>query len=71
MLDRLNVNLLWNKFESITDVIQGTFDVFLSPETKIDKGFLNILKIQELTRGMDYALCEREPPVQKFNYINW
>ena len=33
---QLNVNSRRNKFESVADVIQGTFDIFLLSETKID-----------------------------------
>ena len=36
MLGHRNFNSLQNKFESIADVIQGTFDIFLLSETKID-----------------------------------
>ena len=39
MLGHPNVNSLGKKFESISDVIQGTFDIFLSSETKIDESF--------------------------------
>ena len=39
MLGHLNVNSLWNKFESIADVIQGPFGIFLLSETKIDESF--------------------------------
>ena len=39
ILGHLNINSLRNKFESIEDVIQGTFDVFLSSETKVGEGF--------------------------------
>ena len=39
MLGHLNVNSLRNNFESIADVIQGTFDIFLLSETKIDESF--------------------------------
>ena len=39
MLGHLNVRSFQNKFESIADVIQGTFDIFLLSETKIDEGF--------------------------------
>ena len=35
----LHVNSLRNKFESIVDVIQGTFDIFLVSETKTDESF--------------------------------
>ena len=38
-LNDLNVNLLQNIFESIADVIQGTFDIFLLSETKFDRSF--------------------------------
>ena len=37
MLGHLKVNSLRNKFESIADVIQGTFEIFLLLETKIGK----------------------------------
>ena len=39
ILGHLNINSLRNKFESIADVIQGTFDIFLLSETKIDESF--------------------------------
>ena len=39
ILGHLNINSLRNKFESITDVIQGTFDIFLLSESKIDESF--------------------------------
>ena len=38
-LGHLNINSLRNKFESIAGVIQGTFDIFLLSETKIDESF--------------------------------
>ena len=37
ILGHLNINTLRNKFESIADVIQGTFDIFLLSEIKIDE----------------------------------
>ena len=39
VLGHLNINSLRNKFESIADVIQGTFDIFLLSETKPDESF--------------------------------
>ena len=39
MLGHLNINSLRNKFESIADVIHGTYDLFLLSETKIDENF--------------------------------
>ena len=39
-LNDLNVNFLRNKFQSIWDVIQGTFDIFLLSETKFDRSFV-------------------------------
>ena len=39
MLGHVNGNSLRNKFESISDVIQGTFDIFLLSETKIVERF--------------------------------
>ena len=39
ILGDLNINFLRNKFESIADVIQGTFDIFFLSETKIDESF--------------------------------
>ena len=39
MLGHLNANSLRNKFESIADIIQGRFDIFLLSETKIDESF--------------------------------
>ena len=39
ILGHLNINSLRNKFESIADVIQGTFDIFILSETKIDESF--------------------------------
>ena len=49
ILGHLNVNSLRNKFESVADVIQGIFDIFLLSETKIesfpDKQFcLNVVR---------------------------
>ena len=35
----LNINLIRNKFESFQEIIQNTFDIFLSRETKIDSSF--------------------------------
>ena len=79
MLDHLNVNSLRNKYESIPGVIQGTFDIFLLSETKIDKSFpdkqfcLNNFRIFRKERnryGWDRVLCERESPVQKLNCRN-
>ena len=37
MPNHLNVNSLRNKFESITNVIQGTFDIFVVSESEIDE----------------------------------
>ena len=37
ILGHLNVNSLWNKFESIAVVIQVTLDIFLLSETKTDE----------------------------------
>ena len=34
-----NLNVTRNKFESIVDVIQETFNIFLLSETKVDKSF--------------------------------
>ena len=39
ILGHLNINSLRNKFELIVGVIQGTFDIFLLSETKIDESF--------------------------------
>ena len=39
ILGHLNVNSLRNKLESVADVIQGTFDIFILSETKIDESF--------------------------------
>ena len=39
ILGHLNINSLRNKFESIADVIQGTFYIFLLSGTKIDESF--------------------------------
>ena len=36
-----NVNSVTNKFESVEEVIQNTFDIFLVCETKIDSSFPN------------------------------
>ena len=38
---QLNVNSVRNKFESVQEIIQNTFDIFLASETKIDSSFLN------------------------------
>ena len=37
ILSHLNVNSLQNKIESIADAIQGTFDILLLSETKLDE----------------------------------
>ena len=37
ILNHFNVNSLRNKFESVADVIQGTFDIFLLSELKLSK----------------------------------
>ena len=68
ILSHLNINSLRNKFESIADVIQGTFHLFLLSETKIDESFpdeqfrLNNYKIFQKERnrygGRDHVLCE-------------
>ena len=39
ILGHLNIDSPRNKFESMADVIQGTFDIFLFSETKIDESF--------------------------------
>ena len=39
MPTHLNVNSLRNKFESIANVIQGTFDIFVLSEIEIDESF--------------------------------
>ena len=38
---QLSVNSIRNKFESIQEIIQNTFDIFLACETKIDSSFPN------------------------------
>ena len=35
----LNINSLRNKFESISELIKGKFDIFLINETKVDASF--------------------------------
>ena len=35
----LNINSLRNKFESISELIKGKFDIFLINETKLDASF--------------------------------
>ena len=37
----LNINSIKNKFESVQEIIQNTFDIFLSIETKIYSSFLS------------------------------
>ena len=37
----LNLNSIRNKFESVQEIIQNTFDIFLVCETKIDFSFPN------------------------------
>ena len=39
ILGHMNINSLRNRFESIADVIQGTFDICVLSETKIDESF--------------------------------
>ena len=38
---QLNVNSVRSKFESVQEIIQNTFDIFLVCETKIDSSFPN------------------------------
>ena len=38
---QLNVNSIRSKFESVQEIIQNTFDIFLVCETKIDSSFPN------------------------------
>ena len=38
---QLNVNSIRNKFESVQEIIQNTFDIFFVCETKIDFSFPN------------------------------
>ena len=38
---QLNVNSIRNKFESVQEIVQNTFDIFLVCETKLDSSFLN------------------------------
>ena len=38
---QLHVNPIRNKFESVQEILQNTFDIFLVCETKIDSPFLN------------------------------
>ena len=38
---QLNVNSVRNKFESVQEIVQNTFDIFLVCETKIDSSFSN------------------------------
>lgn len=42
MLGHLNGNSLRNKFESVSDIIQGTFEIFLLPKTKIKTCWVGI-----------------------------
>ena len=62
ILGHLNINSLRNKFESIADVFQGTFDIFLLSETKIDESCpdkqfrSNNYKI--FRKDRDHVLCE-------------
>ena len=37
----VNINSIRNKFESVQEIIQNTFDIFLFSETKIDSSFTN------------------------------
>ena len=39
ILNHFDVNSLRNKFESVADVIQGTYDIFPLSETKTDESF--------------------------------
>ena len=38
---QLNMNSIGNKFDSVQEIIQNTFDIFLACETKIDSSFPN------------------------------
>ena len=37
----VNINSIRNKFESVQEIIQITFDIFLFSETKINSSFQN------------------------------
>ena len=39
--EQLNVNSIRNKFESVQEIVQNTFDIFLVCQTKIDSSFPN------------------------------
>ena len=39
LFGNLNINLIRNKFESVQEIIQNNFDIFLSIETEIDSFF--------------------------------
>ena len=41
ILGHLNINSLRNKFETVKNIIEDTFDIFLISETKIDNSFPN------------------------------
>ena len=68
ILSHLSINSLRNKLQSIADVIQGIFDIFLLSETKIDESFpdkqfrLNNDRVFRKDRnrygGWDHVLCE-------------
>ena len=40
-MDRLNINSLTNKFESVKPIMSPNFDIFLVSETKLDESFLD------------------------------
>ena len=44
----LNINSLRNKFESISELIKGNFDIFLINETKLDASFPSNQVIQDI-----------------------
>ena len=41
LFGHVNTNSIRNKFESVQEIIQNTFDTFLFSETKIDSSFPN------------------------------
>ena len=80
ILGHLNINSFQNIFESIADVIQGTFDIFLLSKTKTGESFPDkqFLLINYIMFRKDRNRCgggimfyvNESLPCKKLNYRN-
>ena len=58
---QLNVNSIRNKFESVQEIIQNTFDIFLACKTKIDSSSLSgIVFTSEISNKLTFYLSTHD-----------